>query len=117
MWKVFERREDVFGGVRTEFRELVDAMLKYESRARVTAEEVSFFYFHLQPELLFYSSVYDGPMLTHPQPRPLNTSVSHNNPDKTIMQMEKRLVPPIPPTPEQHPIPLTQPLLRVSEPK
>ncbi|KAL2108068.1 hypothetical protein VUR80DRAFT_4298 [Thermomyces stellatus] len=39
MWKVFERREDVFGGVRTEFRELVDAMLKYESRARVTAEE------------------------------------------------------------------------------
>lgn len=42
MWRVFERQDDAFAGVRGEFRGLVEGMLRYESRERMTARQVSF---------------------------------------------------------------------------
>ena len=81
MWRVFERKEDAFGGVRKEFRELVGAMLKYESGERVTAERVSLLssnqnFYSIFPSMMFH-------MLTRPQPRPSNTNASYKNPNKS----------------------------------
>lgn len=68
MWRVFERQEDALEGIRHEFRELVGAMLKYESGQRMTAERVSAFtsnqnFYSILPSMMFR-------MLTRPQPRP-----------------------------------------------
>ena len=40
MWRVFEKAEDAFAGVREEFRGLVEGMLRYESGERLTAKQV-----------------------------------------------------------------------------